>query len=462
MPSPSVTYTFANSTTADATQVNQNFTDIINGLTDGTKDLSISALTCAGTATLNGHVNLGNASADDLTITASLASTIPIKTTNSFDIGSSTLGLRKLYFGANSQTVALSGSGSMSATWTLTLPTTAGSSGQFLRTDGSGNTSWVAARSGPYDRVNYAISASVAASALTVALKAADGTDASATNPVNIVFRNSTVTTGTPVDRSVTGSLSIEVTSGATLGHRDGAVGYVYVYAIDNAGTVELAVSSFSGFDEGSVYTTTGMGSGADSSNVLYSTQSRSNVPIRFLGRIKSTQATAGAWATSPSELSLEVDHGALITSWELDSNFAASAGFGTVTAKAVYRRRVGDTMHVRGYWKNGTVAGSTGYIQIPSGYTIDTSKLPSTAVQRVGMANRIATGGAQPFGGGSASASGEVVLFFDGTTNNQIFIAVQGSSDVIEKFNVNGAGGFSNGDGFSFQFDVPISEWMI
>lgn len=143
MASPSLTYTLTNGTTADASQVQQNFTDLLNGYTDGTKDLSISALTCAGTATLNGHVNLGNSSADDLTVTASLASTLPIKTTNSYDIGSSTLGLRALYLGANSQTVNIKGSGSMSATWTLTLPVTAGSANYCLETNGSGVTSWV-------------------------------------------------------------------------------------------------------------------------------------------------------------------------------------------------------------------------------------------------------------------------------------------------------------------------------
>jgi len=99
MAAPTITYALTNGTTADASQVAQNFTDLLNGYTDGTKDLSISALTCAGTATLNGHINLGNSSADDLTITASLASTIPIKTNNSFNIGSATLGLAGVYLG---------------------------------------------------------------------------------------------------------------------------------------------------------------------------------------------------------------------------------------------------------------------------------------------------------------------------------------------------------------------------
>jgi len=131
-----------NGTSADADQVMQNFNDLLNGVTDGTKDLSISALTAAGTTTLNGAVNLGNATADDITITGSLASTIPIKTTNTYNIGSSTLGLAGIYFGANSQTVRLLGSGSMSATWSMTLPVSAGSAGQGLQTNGSGVTSW--------------------------------------------------------------------------------------------------------------------------------------------------------------------------------------------------------------------------------------------------------------------------------------------------------------------------------
>lgn len=144
MASPAVTYTFTNGTASDATAVNQNFTDIINGITDGTKDLSINALTAAGNVSISGNTTLGNASGDDVTITGSLASTINIKTTNSYNIGSATLGLASIYFGANSQTVRILPSSSMSATWTLTLPVTAGTSGYYLKTDGAGVSSWQA------------------------------------------------------------------------------------------------------------------------------------------------------------------------------------------------------------------------------------------------------------------------------------------------------------------------------
>lgn len=90
MAAPSVTYEFQNDTTADANQVNQNFSDIINGITDGTKDLSISALTCAGAVAFNGTVTLGNATADDVVFNGYVASTILPKTASTYSLGDST------------------------------------------------------------------------------------------------------------------------------------------------------------------------------------------------------------------------------------------------------------------------------------------------------------------------------------------------------------------------------------
>lgn len=123
-----MTYSFLNGTAADASSVNTNFTDLIQGTSDGTKDFNISALTAAGVATLNGNVILGSASGDDLTINASLAASIPIKTTRTYDIGSADLGLRILYLGMNStHTIALQApSSGASADYSLTLPPTTG------------------------------------------------------------------------------------------------------------------------------------------------------------------------------------------------------------------------------------------------------------------------------------------------------------------------------------------------
>lgn len=136
MAAPSLTYTLTNGATADASQVMQNYNDILNGITDGTKDLSISALTCAGTATLNGHVNLGNASADDLTITASLASTLAIKTNTSFDIGSATKGLNAVYMGGTSTFTAKLIAATLSASRVYTIPEVSADA-SFVMTQGT-------------------------------------------------------------------------------------------------------------------------------------------------------------------------------------------------------------------------------------------------------------------------------------------------------------------------------------
>jgi hypothetical protein len=75
MANPTVTYTFVNGNVADASQVNQNFTDVINSLTDGSKSLNIDAITAAGAATLNSNVTLGNAVGDAITVNGAFAGT---------------------------------------------------------------------------------------------------------------------------------------------------------------------------------------------------------------------------------------------------------------------------------------------------------------------------------------------------------------------------------------------------
>lgn len=134
MAAPSLTYTLTNGSTADATQVMQNFNDLLNGISDGTKDLSISALTVAGTATLNGPVNLGNSSADDIAVTGSLASTIPIKTNDSFDLGSATKGLQSVYLGASSTFTAQVTAADHAASRVYTVPD-CGAAASFVMTE---------------------------------------------------------------------------------------------------------------------------------------------------------------------------------------------------------------------------------------------------------------------------------------------------------------------------------------
>jgi hypothetical protein len=305
MANPSVTYTFSNGTTADADQVNTNFTDIINSLTDGTKSLTIDAITAGGAATFNGDVTLGNGTVDDITITGSLASDFPIKTTNTYDIGSASIGLAIAYFGssAGAFTTALTGA-TVTADYTLTLPIDGGTDGYAMQTNGSGTTTWEPIND-PSDKINYAIGNSVAASALTITLLGGDGNALSSSNKAVFSFRSSTLATGTASQQEVTSAISLVIPSTATMGHTSGDARWLYLYALDNSGTVELAVSTSPEFDENQLHTTTALSTGSDSVDVLYSTTGRTNKAIRLIGRLLSNQATAGTWASAATEVSI-------------------------------------------------------------------------------------------------------------------------------------------------------------
>lgn len=143
----------------------------------------------------------------------------------------------------------------------------------------------------------YSITASVAANALTVTL-----------NPCSLDFRSSTLTSGTVNTRTVSTAISMTVSSGSTLGTVSAQQSRIIVLAIDNAGTVELAVVNISGgvnlTETGVISTTAEGGAGAaDSATVVYSTTARTNVAYRVVGYVESTQATAGTWATAPSTI---------------------------------------------------------------------------------------------------------------------------------------------------------------
>lgn len=158
-----------------------------------------------------------------------------------------------------------------------------------------------AGQNGPYGINNLGLSAAVAANALTVTLTQADGSTApaSGSGAVSVWFRSTTATTGSMTQVSATSAVTCPVTSGATLGHNDALADYVYIYAINNAGTLELAVSSSCHWDEGQLVSTTTMSNGADSATGIYSTTGRSNVACRLIGRLLSTQTTAGTWASA-------------------------------------------------------------------------------------------------------------------------------------------------------------------
>ncbi|MBI3096334.1 MAG: hypothetical protein HYY97_15810 [Rhodocyclales bacterium] len=141
------------------------------------------------------------------------------------------------------------------------------------------------------------ITASVAANALTLTL-----------NPTALDFRADTLSSGAVNTRSVSAAISMVVSSGSSLGTVNATAARLAVLAIDNAGTVELAVVNMAGgtnLDETALISTTAEGGAgaADSASTIYSTTARANVPFRVVGFVDVTEATAGTWATAPSTI---------------------------------------------------------------------------------------------------------------------------------------------------------------
>jgi hypothetical protein len=122
---------------------------------------------------------------------------------------------------------------------------------------------------------------------------------------VTIAFRDETLTTGTPNIRTVTAATSIALASGGTLGFTAAEAGRLYVWAIDNAGTVELALSRTADiFPESNLVTTVAIGSGSDLATAMYSTTQRTSLACRCIGYIEiTTCGTAGEWDNAPTKI---------------------------------------------------------------------------------------------------------------------------------------------------------------
>lgn len=132
------------------------------------------------------------------------------------------------------------------------------------------------------------ISATASGGALTVSL-----------SPTILDFRSSTTSSGAVNTRTIGSTISITVPSGATLGTISSNASTIMALALDNAGTVELAVVNLAGgvdLSETGLISTTAISTGSTSNNVVYSAVARSLVPYRVVGFVQSTQTTAGVW----------------------------------------------------------------------------------------------------------------------------------------------------------------------
>jgi hypothetical protein len=164
---------------------------------------------------------------------------------------------------------------------------------------------------------NANVSTSVAAGALTIALKTAAATDPSATDPVLIAFRSATAGTGAPSLLAATAAQSLVLPSGATMGASSGVPFALWLVEFNDAGTLRLgAVNCLNGTAPSlSIYplrdnvlaSSTLVSTGADSAHVIYTGSAVATKAMRVLARLEWTTGltNAGVWDANPTKIQM-------------------------------------------------------------------------------------------------------------------------------------------------------------
>jgi hypothetical protein len=162
--------------------------------------------------------------------------------------------------------------------------------------------------------VNMSLSASAAASALTINVLAADsGSAPTSSHPVLVPFRSTTLATGTVTWTAITSSQSITIPSGATLGTTNSVPFRIWIFEEYNGGSPEIAVATCStttqifgckSWETNRVTTTTISGL-ATSAGTAYSAAGVSNDAVRIIGYcdFASGLSTVGSWASACTTL---------------------------------------------------------------------------------------------------------------------------------------------------------------
>lgn len=136
-------------------------------------------------------------------------------------------------------------------------------------------------------------------------------------------------------------------------------------------------------------------------------------------------------------------------TPWNSSLTFTpVVAAFGNVTSSSFQSRCVGDTLEVRGYWLNGTVAGNTASITLPTGYPIDSSKYPSTS-----NASGLHSSSYQITSGAAGALGSPLEAFYDGSTTTSVFLTDQSGVGVYVKRNGNSCCVSTGGMNVNFKY---------
>jgi hypothetical protein len=156
---------------------------------------------------------------------------------------------------------------------------------------------------------------SVAADAVTFAIKTAAGNDPSSFTPVKVVLRGQTAAEEEYATISITAATSLTISTTSTMGTVNSTPFKLWLIGIDDAGTYRLgAINCVTGVN---IYplgqfplvssTAEGGAGGADSAHVVYTGAAVSSKPYHVLGYAswESGLGTAGVWGSAPTRFQL-------------------------------------------------------------------------------------------------------------------------------------------------------------
>lgn len=215
--------------------------------------------------------------------------------------------------------VTVDGSGSQTVNGTATVTLGPGEGG-LLVTDG---TNWflcslrrsITVRDSGFSMYNGILTATANAGALTIAIKGQDGNDPSSTNPVVIIIRDATASSGGFNVITLTAATSLVLSGGSTLGTTNNVAFRLWVVGFNDAGTFRLGVINCrSGTD---IYplgvhaivssTAEGGSGGADSAHVFYTGTAVTSKAYQVLGHMtwETGLGTAGSYSAGPTRIQL-------------------------------------------------------------------------------------------------------------------------------------------------------------
>lgn len=311
------------------------------------------------------------------------------------------------------------------------------------------------------DLRNIGMSATVNASAMLVTIHALDGSTLSPGNPGFASFR-ADQTAGTVVTRLFHSNLNMTVPSGATLGHKGGMAQYAWVYLTNNSGTLDCAIAGQVPFREANFQATTQLSGSSTASGILYSQgASAASIQVRYLGRITANNATAGSWVSAPTSIALRAPFEVNTESWGETVRSPSFVGI-SVTQHTNICRRVGDMLEVHGYVQAATSTAAGISITLPSGITVDSTKLVTPGPRnRVGVYYYLDNGAGVAFNSGNTTFDNAMGVFYADSSSalTSLYIGFRGVGKEFQQANASDVfrGGTS---AMAYAFSIPVVGW--